>query len=253
MNSALIPDLLKLITQAGVMILSFYEQEYESILKADNTPLTQADEAAHQIIVNGLNQLTPDVPILSEESEPVDFEVRKSWQEYWLVDPLDGTRDFLEKTGEFCVCIAYIKHNKPIFGMVYVPQLETHYYAHNNQAFKLINNQKQQLETKEHHNPLRVVVGHYSADNPKLIKHLAGYSSVQIFQLGSALKFCKIAEGEYDYYPKFGACSEWDSAAGAYILQSAGGRVVDENNNSLRYNTQVKLNSPTFFAFARFK
>ena len=129
MFDSLTPALIKLTTEVGEHIMSYYKSDMSVEIKSNQTPLTIADQTAHNLIVDGLIQLTPDVPILSEESDAISFDERSKWQEYWLIDPLDGTRDFLEHTGEFCICIAYIKQHTPIFGMIYAPLDKTHYYA----------------------------------------------------------------------------------------------------------------------------
>ncbi|MBC8493951.1 MAG: 3'(2'),5'-bisphosphate nucleotidase CysQ [Candidatus Thioglobus sp.] len=246
---ALTPHLINLTQVVGEMIMSHYQSNLTVETKADQTPITIVDQQAHQLITERLSQLTPATPILSEESDVIDFAIRGGWDEYWLIDPLDGTRDFIEQTGEFCICIAYIKNHRPIFGFVYAPLSKTHYYTNDqHQAFKLRNNQTQQLQTTVKQQPLRVLIGHYSAQNKQLQQHLKALGETQVERLGSALKFCKIAESEFDYYPRFGPCSEWDTAAGGYILEAAGGCVVDENNQPLRYNTKDSLSSPVFFA-----
>ncbi len=244
----ILSQLIELTAKVGDKILSHYKNDFKIELKADKTPLTIADKEAHQSIVKVLSQLTPNTPILSEESDVVAFEQRSKWQEYWLIDPLDGTRDFIEQTGEFCICIAYIKNHQVIFGLVYAPLERTHYYGFDNKAYQLHNNLKTRLKVCVETQPLRVVTGHYSAHSTHLKMHLQQLGEHQLSYLGSALKFCKIAQGEYDYYPKFSPCSEWDTAAGACILQNAGGSVVDINGESLRYNTKNDLLSPVFFA-----
>jgi 3'(2'), 5'-bisphosphate nucleotidase len=249
MFDTLTPHLITLTSKVGEMIMSHYKTSLAIETKSDQTPLTVVDKKAHQQLADGLNLLTPNVPILSEESELVDFSIRSTWNEYWLMDPLDGTRDFIEQTGEFCICIAYIKNNRPIFGFIYAPLSKTHYFTNDQgQAFKHDNSTTTQLQVAVQNKPLKVVTGHYSAHNPRLHDHLNKLGLYRINHLGSALKFCKIAEGEYDYYPRFGPCSEWDTAAGGYILESAGGRVVGVDNKPLRYNTKDSLRSPVFFA-----
>ncbi|WXU00095.1 MAG: 3'(2'),5'-bisphosphate nucleotidase CysQ [Catillopecten margaritatus gill symbiont] len=249
-NKILSP-LIKLTIEVGDEILLHYKTDLKVESKADETPLTIADKNAHQSIVNALSKLTPNTPILSEESDVIGFDERSKWDEYWLIDPLDGTRDFLEQTGEFCICIAYIKNHSAIFGLVYAPITGVHYYGFNGKSYKYQNGAHKQINTCIAKQPLRVITGHHSAHNPTLKTHLAALSDmsdIQISHLGSALKFCEIAQGHYDYYPRFGPCSEWDTAAGGCILQNAGGSVVDENGKPLRYNTQDSLLSPTFFA-----
>ncbi|SHN94072.1 3'(2'),5'-bisphosphate nucleotidase CysQ [bacterium endosymbiont of Bathymodiolus sp. 5 South] len=244
----ILPQLIELTTHVGEEILSYYKNDLKVELKADETPLTIADQNAHQSIVDALSQLTPNIPILSEESDAMVFKQRSKWQEYWLIDPLDGTRDFIEQTGEFCICIAYIKNHQAIFGLVYAPLTHAHYYGFDNSAHQIHNNTKTRLKACVATQPLRVVTGHYSAHSQRLQAHLEQLGEHQLSCLGSALKFCKIAEGIYDYYPRFGPCCEWDTAAGACILQNAGGSVLDENGAPLRYNTKDDLLSPIFFA-----
>ncbi|MBA5247964.1 MAG: 3'(2'),5'-bisphosphate nucleotidase CysQ [Gammaproteobacteria bacterium] len=244
----ILPQLITLTSDVGVQILSHYKNTLEVEAKPDKTPLTIADKEAHQLLVKALSKLTPNTPILSEESDIVAFEERSKWQEYWLIDPLDGTRDFIEQTGEFCICIAYIKNHDAVFGLVYAPITHTHYYGFDNVAYKMHNNIQKRLQTQATKQPLRVLTGHHSAPNPTLQTHLQQLGEHQLHHLGSALKFCEIAQGNYDYYPRFGPCSEWDTAAGACILQNAGGCVVDENGKPLKYNTKDDLLSPIFFA-----
>ncbi len=252
MFDLLTPKLIQLTTEVGETIMSFYNSDINVEMKDDETPLTIADETAHKLIEKGLTEITPNTPILSEESDAISFHERSKWSEYWLVDPLDGTRDFLNRTGEFCVCIAYIRNNAPIFGMVYAPINKTHYYTtENNSTFKLHNNITKQLYVQSPHQPLEVVIGRNSAHNKNLQKHLRQHGSYKVSKLGSALKFCSIADGTYDYYPRFGPCSEWDTAAGVCILQGAGGSVVDEDGKPLRYNTKDDLISPIFFASSK--
>ncbi|MCS5585930.1 MAG: 3'(2'),5'-bisphosphate nucleotidase CysQ [Gammaproteobacteria bacterium] len=251
MFDALIPPLIKLTTEVGEAIMSFYKSDMSVKVKSDETPLTIADQTAHQLIVDALENLTPKTPILSEESDAISFDERSKWSEYWLIDPLDGTRDFLEHTGEFCICIAYIKNHIPVFGMIYAPLTKTHYYTLNNQSFKLQNEVEKILVTQTPSTPIKVVIGHHSFHNEQLKEHLKQQEDCQINRLGSALKFCQMAEGKYDYYPRFGPCSEWDTAAGVCILQGAGGSVIDEQGEALKYNTKDDLTSPIFFASAK--
>ncbi|HIG89261.1 3'(2'),5'-bisphosphate nucleotidase CysQ [Candidatus Thioglobus sp.] len=249
MFDSLTSPLIKLTTEVGERIMSFYKSDMSVEIKSNQTPLTIADQTAHTLIVEGLKQLTPGVPILSEESDAIPFDERSKWQEYWLIDPLDGTRDFLEHTGEFCICIAYIKQHTPVFGMIYAPLDKIHYYASKDDVtFRLQNGVEKILKTTTTNDPLRVLVGHHSSHNERLKEHLKGQKNYELSQMGSALKFCRIAQGDYDYYPRFGPCSEWDTAAGVCILEGAGGQVLGEDGKPLRYNTKDDLISPIFFA-----
>ncbi|HAO70588.1 MAG TPA: 3'(2'),5'-bisphosphate nucleotidase [Gammaproteobacteria bacterium] len=248
MFDSLITPLTTLTTEVGEVIMSFYKSDMDVKVKSDQTPLTVVDQTAHQLIVEGLEELTPGTPILSEESDEISFDERSTWSEYWLIDPLDGTRDFLEHTGEFCICVAYIKDNTPVFGMIYAPLDQIHYYTLDGQAFKRQNDVEVTLKTHAPSSPLQVVIGHHSFHNEQLTSHLSQQADYEISRLGSALKFCQIAQGRYDYYPRFGPCSEWDTAAGVCILQNAGGSVIDKNGEVLKYNTKDDLLSPVFFA-----
>lgn len=247
MFDTLISPLIRLTTEVGEVIMSFYKSDIHVEVKSDQTPLTIVDQTAHQLIVNGLEKLTPNTPILSEESDKISYDERSKWNEYWLIDPLDGTCDFLEHTGEFCICIAYIKGHKPIFGMIYAPVTNTHYYTLSGKTLKREGGIDTTLKTSEPSNPIKVVIGHHSLHNEQLSKHLK-QDKYKISRLGSALKFCQIAQGRYDYYPRYGPCSEWDTAAGVCILQNAGGTVIDEQGRPLKYNTKDSLLSPVFFA-----
>ena len=223
---ALLPQLIELTSQVGKRIMELHSEKLDITVKSDNTPLTIADETAHKLISEKLEQLTPGVPILSEESQEVPFAVRKKWDEYWLIDPLDGTRDFLDGNYDFCINIAYVKNNYPIFGLIYAPSTKVHYYRiPGERSIKLLGNTCFQLKTSQPTRWQNVVIGHYSSKNKYLKKHLTHKTNFELFLQGSALKFCTIAEGKHHYYPKFGPCSEWDTAAGVCILEGAGGSV----------------------------
>ena len=247
----LLPKLLSSTTEAGKVIMSLRQDGVEFDIKTDNTPITQADKASHKLIKNSLKKLTPHIPILSEESSEIPFSVRSQWNEYWLIDPLDGTRDFIDGSPDFCISIAFIKNNYPIFGLIYAPFNNTHYYCLPNQtSTKLIDNKHHKLTTSKPKRWEKIVVGRYSTNNKPLQNHLKSKTNFEIFKLGSALKFCLIAEGLYHYYPKFSRCSEWDTAAGVSILEGAGGKVVDFMNQPLIYNSKEDNLSPAFKATA---
>ena len=251
MFSTLLPKLISLTYEAGETILALHKENIGFIVKSDNTPLTQADKISNNLITEALKKITPDVPILSEESQNIPFSVRKYWNAYWLIDPLDGTRDFLDGTQEFCISIAYVVKNYPVFGLIYSPFDKTHYYRLPGQtSIKLVDDICYELRTQKPKRWENIVIGRYSTKNKQLQKHLRSKTNFEIFRLGSALKFCSIAEGHNHYYPKFGRCSEWDTAAGVCILEGAGGKVVDFQNQPLRYNTREDNLSSTFVASA---
>lgn len=243
--------------KAGDAILKKYGENTSFEFKEDDTPLTEIDLLSHTILIKNLRHITPNIPILSEESEYIDFKQRKQWNEYWLIDPLDGTRGFIDKTDDFCICISYIKHNTPVFGLIYAPILQTFYLANSlDVAYKITDNRWQKISASPSQKPLRVIVGKYSTHKKHLKQHLNTIyknDNYTITGMGSALKFCFIAEGKYDYYPALGMCSEWDTAAGSFILKAAGGYVLDFSYNSLKYNTKNNLISPLFFASGDFK
>jgi len=251
MFSSLLPKLISLTYEAGEAIMALHNDNIGFIVKSDNTPLTQADKISHNLITGTLKKITPDVPILSEESKNIPLSVRKDWNAYWLIDPLDGTRDFLDGTQEFCISIAYVVKNYPVFGLIYSPFNKIHYYRLPGQtSIKLIDGICYKLRTQKPKRWENIVIGRHSTKNKQLQKHLRSKTNFEIFRLGSALKFCSIAEGRNHYYPKFGRCSEWDTAAGVCILEGAGGKVVDFQNQPLRYNTREDNLSSTFVASA---
>ena len=251
MSPELLAKLLNLSSQAGEIIMDFRKKSPDYLIKDDNTPLTQADKASHEFLLNELTKLTPNTPILSEESSHIPFSIRESWEEYWLIDPLDGTRDFIDGSPDFCISIALIKNHYPDFGLIYSPFDKVHYYRLNQgPSIKLVNKQTQKILTSKPKRWEKIVVGRYSINNKNLKEHLKLKTDFETFKLGSALKFCLIAEGVYHYYPKFGRCSEWDTAAGICILEGSGGRVVDLENKALKFNLTDDIISPSFIATA---
>ena len=251
MFSTLLPKLISLTSMVGETIIALHKENMSFIVKSDSTPLTQADKISHNLITETLKKINPGIPILSEESKNIPFSVRKNWNAYWLIDPLDGTKNFLDGTQEFCISIAYVVKNYPIFGLIYSPFDKTHYYRlPGKTSVKLVDDICYKLRTQKPKRWENIVIGRYSTKNKQLQKHLRSKTNFEIFCLGSALKFCSIAEGQNHYYPKFGRCSEWDTAAGVCILEGAGGKVVDFQNQPLRYNTQEDNLSPIFVASA---
>jgi len=249
MPSKILSQLISLTIEAGEVIMSFRNNTNSVAIKSDNTPVTKADHASNELIINTLKLLTPNIPVLSEESMDIPFSVRKLWNEYWLIDPLDGTRDFIDGSPDFCISIALIKNNQSIFGLIYSPVQKVHYYCLPNQSsIKLVNKKSCEIFTKKPKRLEKIVIGRYSNNNKPLKDHLKFKTNFETFKLGSALKFCLIAEGLYDYYPKFGRCSEWDTAAGVCILEGAGGKVLDLKNNPLSYNLTEDTLSPAFKA-----
>jgi 3'(2'), 5'-bisphosphate nucleotidase len=257
---SLLPDVMKIAQAAGEAILAIYNDEktIEIIQKQDKSPLTAADLASHHVIVDGLTALTPDVPVLSEESANIGFDERKTWTRYWLVDPLDGTKEFLKRNGEFTVNIALIENGVPIMGVVYVPVTQVLYGgAQNVGAFKIERGIRHALQVSDVHEKIKqkqalIVVGsrsHGAEGMDACIEKLRGVAGdVQLTSMGSSLKMCLVAEGKADFYPRLAPTSEWDTAAAHAVLSAAGGQIVDTDFAPLKYNQKDSLLNPFFYA-----
>lgn len=234
--------------EAGQKILAIYNTDFAIENKADKSPLTEADLAAHHCIVRGLQELSPDTPILSEESEDINFEERQSWQQYWLVDPLDGTREFIKRNGEFTVNIALIEDDKVILGVIYVPVKDTFYWASKgNGAFRRVPNKTaESIQTKTTTKDDICIAGSRSHGNAQQQAFIQSIKKAEVLAVGSSLKFCLVADGTADIYPRFGPTSEWDTAAAQCIVEEAGGQVVTTDLNPLIYNQKSSLLNPTF-------
>ena len=255
LNRALLEGVLKIAEDAGAAILRIYDspEQVNVITKSDDTPVTAADHAAHDIIIAGLKRLTPDIPILSEESEQISFAERSQWPRYWLVDPLDGTKEFINRTGEFTVNIALIDHNEPVLGVVTVPVKKWAYVAAQGVgAFRIDAGQWQSISIRKAADKHLAIAGsrRHGAERlePILQRMESAGIQVDMTSMGSSLKFCLIAEGKADCYPRLGPTSEWDTAAAQAVLHEAGGRVVDTAFQPLTYNRKESLLNPEFFA-----
>jgi 3'(2'), 5'-bisphosphate nucleotidase len=251
--AALVDPVLAVATKAGERILKIYETEFEIHEKDDETPVTAADLAANATIVEGLRDLTPEVPIVSEEDHQVPFETRANWNRCWLVDPLDGTREFIKQSGEFTVNVALIEDQRPVFGLIYVPVSGTVYFAwRNGGAFKRLGRDEAELQRIYTRplgdDPVRVA-GSRSYAVKSLQTFLRRLDNYEYVGIGAALKTCLIAEGRIDVYPRLGPTSEWDTAASQCILEEAGGQITDLHMRPLRYNTRQTLQNPPFIAF----
>ncbi len=240
--------------RAGEEILHVYNTSFEVTHKDDASPLTQADIAAHQIIVQGLSILEPEMPILSEESSAPEFSVRATWPSYWLVDPLDGTREFVKRNGEFTVNIALISGHDPILGVVHAPVDEMTWYASqgNGAWLKKGSGKPQRIQARSPHNDEDwIIIRSRSHPSERLQAYLDKVGPHKTISMGSSLKTCLIAEGKADFYPRLGPTSEWDTAAAHCVLREAGGDITDTGMNPLKYNTKESLLNPEFFAFGR--
>jgi 3'(2'), 5'-bisphosphate nucleotidase len=233
--------------EAGQKILEIYQTADFSVdMKADNSPLTQADIASHEYIVEHLAALTPEIPILSEESKGISYAERKTWGQFWLVDPLDGTKEFIKRNGEFTVNIALVEDGKAILGVVHVPaQNLTYYAAKGIGAFKVAQGQKQAIQARGVSTKQVSVVASRSHAGPETEAFLAQLGKdyeVNLASKGSALKICMVAEGEAHLYPRLGPTMEWDTAAAQCVAEQAGAVVTDTQNQALRYNKENLLN-----------
>ena len=247
----LIEPVKKIAYEAGRRIMVVYEQGFSIEEKQDSTPLTEADLAAHEAIDAGLVELIPQLPVLSEESKPVSFSERSSWSRYWLVDPLDGTREFIKRNGEFTVNIALIDNHEPVLGVVYAPVVGSLYYAVRGMgAFKRAGLEEPvRIRVREKAPDKIVIAGSRSHPTPAFKEFVARLDDYEIISMGSALKSCLVAEGAADIYARLGPTSEWDTAAAQCIVEEAGGRMTDTGMQPLRYNTKAELLNPHFIVF----
>jgi len=246
-------DLLNAITRiavdAGDEILRIYESDFAVQAKDDSSPLTEADLAAHRCIVSALAALTPDVPIISEESVIAPHAERRHWQRHWLVDPLDGTREFVKRNGEFTVNIALIENGAPVAGVVHAPALKLSYMAARGLgSFKGLREDRAPIRTRRlPARPLFLVSR--SHRDPKLDGFLVRAPAHDADSVGSSLKFCRVAEGSGDLYPRLGPTSEWDTAAAQCVLEVAGGAVLKlPEFTALDYNAKDSILNPEFIA-----
>lgn len=248
-DPSLIDPVVALSIDAGKKILEVYATDFYVQSKGDESPLTQADLAAHLCIVAGLEALTPGMPIISEEAGLPEFEERGQWDRYWLIDPLDGTKEFVNRNGEFTVNIALIDNQKPVFGVVHVPVQNKTYVGCEGQGAE-----RRDADGKTHpitvaaasSHPVRVV-GSRSHRGASLDAYLENLQQYDMVSMGSSLKFCVIAEGNADIYPRLGLTSEWDTAAAQAVVEQAGGRVVTLDGMPMQYNAKEDILNPFFF------
>jgi 3'(2'), 5'-bisphosphate nucleotidase len=248
----LLTEVLDIARGAGDAILAIYHGTEEIVVtvKEDDTPLTKADLAADHIITTQLKALSSRYPVLSEESIAIDFAERKTWSQYWLVDPLDGTREFIHRTDDFTVNIALVAHQKPILGVVHAPAHGVSYIgAHGVGVFKVTGTGLwQPIVVRPKPDKPTVVVSRFHNSAGTLAQHLQRMGECTIRPVGSALKPCLIAEGVADLYIRLGPTSEWDTAASQCILELAGGSMCDLSGQALCYNTKDSLLNPAFIS-----
>mgnify|MGYP000173194605 FL=1 len=239
-------DIVTIAKEAGDVIMQIYNQDFEVEYKQDSSPLTLADKKANDIIENSLNQLSVNLPILSEEGKDIPYEERKHWEYFWLVDPLDGTKEFVKKNGEFTVNIALIHKDTPVLGVVYAPALDICYWAKQGEgAFK--DGQRLPLKTESQRETYKIVASrsHMSDETQAFIDDIDTDKEKELILIGSSLKICLVAEGEADIYPRLGPTMEWDTGAAHAIVNETGKNVQKYNNveyMSHLYNKEKLLN-----------
>ena len=249
---ALTMSTLSLARQAGECIVEFYENGYDVSIKSDHTPVTTADIEADKLISKGLNSLNMGIPVLSEESSEIPYKERHDWETYWLVDPLDGTREFIKRNGEFCVNIGLIHKGEPIIGVIYAPILKKAYYAA--QGFgawkELDGAEPTQIHVRDTpKDKVTVARSRSPVTGPNMQRFLERLGVHDEVAMGAALKSCLVAEGLADVYVRLGPTSEWDTGAAQCIVEQAGGQITDTHMRHLRYNTRESLTNPHFFVF----
>lgn len=246
-----IEDIIQVARKAGDAIMEIYSTDFNVELKGDNSPLTAADKKSNEVIINQLEQMYPGIPRISEETKLTAYDVRKSWKQYWLIDPIDGTKEFIKRNGEFTVNIALVENGIPVLGVVYAPAKQLMYYGdkENGSFLQKGNASAVKLATGKNHNSLskiNVVASrsHLSDETLQFVEQLKQQGKeIEFVSSGSSLKFCLVAEGKADVYPRFGPTMEWDTAAGQAVIECAGGKVVNaQTNGPLLYNKENLLN-----------
>lgn len=241
---ALAPHLIAAAEAAGEAIMAVYEgDDFGTVTKDDNSPLTKADLASNRVILERLQTLTPDIPVMSEESKHLPFEARRDWERFWLVDPLDGTKEFIKKNGEFTVNIALIEGGAPVFGVVYAPALDLTYWAAAGVgAFKGKDTRIEALAYDGGTLKLVASRSHAGAATEALVEELELDTSVELVSIGSSLKLCLVADAQAHLYPRFGPTMEWDTAAAQCVAEQAGAQVRAPDGEALSYNKESLLN-----------
>ncbi|MBM7586938.1 3'(2'), 5'-bisphosphate nucleotidase [Bacillus pakistanensis] len=253
----MIENMISIALQAGKEVLDVYQSPIEVEHKTDHSPLTLADQKSHTLITEKLKRLTPHYPILSEEGHHIPFNERVNWKTFWLIDPLDGTKEFIKRNGEFTINIALINNNTSVLGVVYAPALDLLYFAEKQKgAFKLTDphktknfmNESVKLPIYTQKKTTAIISRSHITENTKeFINSLQkNEGEIELISVGSSLKFCYVAEGMAHFYPRLAPTMEWDTAAGQIIVEEAGGHVMnDESQRPLLYNKEC-LRNPSF-------
>ncbi|WP_024790809.1 MULTISPECIES: 3'(2'),5'-bisphosphate nucleotidase CysQ [unclassified Lebetimonas] len=245
-----IDDVLEIARKAGKEVLNIYNKDFEVEYKDDKSPLTMADKISHNIIIKGLKKY--NLPVLSEEGKDIPYEERKNWEYFWMIDPLDGTKEFIKKNGEFTINIALIHKNEPVFGVVYAPVLDWIYFNDNENAYKIEKDKLIKLPIKRNDDKFIIVASrsHLNDETKKFIKSLTidyrlSTIDYDFISIGSSLKLCLVAEGKADIYPRLAPTMEWDTAAADAVVRKTGAKVYQLPINDYRllvYNKENLLN-----------
>lgn len=256
-------EIFEIIRKAGNEILKVYSgNDFQVETKSDKTPLTIADKKSNDVIVNKLSLVLPAIPILSEESKKTPFQIRKEWEYLWIVDPLDGTKEFIKKNGEFSINLALVKDSIPVFGILYLPVKDILFYAakgygaykqdNSGRFTRILNNKKCEEYEQITDSPKRIIISrsHYTVETQQFVEEIKKqFSKVQLLSVGSAMKIAYLAEGKADIYPRLAPTMEWDIAAGQIILEESGGEILDFYEKiPLIYNKE-NLRNPWFVAY----
>ena len=246
-NKIIVDDIIRISKDAGKKILSIYNSDdFDITIKDDNSPLTLADQASNEIICSNLKKNYKNIPILSEEEKMIEYSERKKWNTFWLIDPLDGTKEFIKKNGEFTVNIALIKNGIPILGIVHAPVLDITWYGSlDDGSFIIKKNNKKPIKVcnPKKGSSTKIVASRSHSNNPKLENFLTKINNYELVKMGSSIKICLVADGSAHFYPRFGPTMEWDTAAAHAVVKYAGGNILDLNtDNELTYNKEKLLN-----------
>lgn len=238
---ALAPIIVALAEQAGVLICQIYKQEFEIFEKKDHSPVTKADQQSHTLLKQGLEKLTPDIPVISEEDED-SWTIKNAL--YWLVDPLDGTKGFIHKTGEFCINIALMKEDRPVFGLIHIPLTQESFYGFGKKAWRTLKGKITPIHTRARPTKgMTLLLGGYGRKfEEQEAFFLKSFPISDIGRIRSAIKFCHIASGRADLYLRFEPCSEWDTAAGHILVEAAGGIMTKLDGTSFVYGKPGLIN-----------
>ena len=252
LNQQQIDQVIAIAREAGRAIMAVYAADDFGIsTKEDDSPLTRADTAAHRVIVSGLCELVPEFPVLSEESTEIPWNERREWTTYWLVDPLDGTKEFIKRNGEFTVNIALIHDGVPVLGVVYAPDLDKLYWGMQGHS-AYCNDMPIRAAAAGNPDTLKVVGSRSHQRTGKLNDYLGNLGKpYELIPMGSSLKICLVAAGEVDLYPRLGPTCEWDTAAAHGVCLAAGADITDFDGHSLRYNQSESLINPNFLVKAK--